>query len=219
MKHNTNKIKFAIFVTMILTSVIFLACNWELIIKLDIDYVIGLIENRGGFVELIYLLIYAIKPFFLVIPANVVAIVGGTLFGPVQGFILSMIGFWISGTIAFYLSRFLGRGFVESIVGNKFIKLEDNMKTRGFKILFLLRLPPILPYDPLSYACGLTNISYKDFILASLLGVVPETICYSVIGRSFTSPFTPEFMIPIGFLIVATLSAKFFIKKGQDSNG
>ena len=129
-----------------------------------------------------------------------------------------MTGFFISGTISFYISRYLGRGFVEGIVGDKFIKLDTNLKENGFKIILCLRLPPILPYDPLSYTCGLTNVSYRSFITASLIGVIPETLCYSIIADNFTSPLSPQFIIPVIFLIIAIASAAFFINYGKNLN-
>lgn len=185
----------------------------ELINNLDIDSVVQTIKEKEYLTSTIYLGTYLIKPLFLIIPSNMIALVGGGLFGPIKGFILTMTGFWISATIAFYLARLLGRDFVEEILKKRFNKLEGIMKESGFKYLFILRLPPIIPFDPLSYVCGLTNISYKDFILASLIGVMPETICYSIIGTSFKNPLTAQFIIPIIFLFIATISAKYVIGK------
>ena len=48
-----------------------------------------------------------------------------SVFGSIKAFILTMIGFFISGTVAFYLARFLGKDFVESIIGDKLIKLDS----------------------------------------------------------------------------------------------
>lgn len=217
-KKKVDYLKFMVFIIMILAASIIIVNNWHFIKGLRIEHIVEHIDKDSSTAELLYLLIYAVKPFFFIIPANVVAIVGGTIFGPVKGFILIMIGFWISATIAFYLARFLGRGFVEGLLKNKFMKLDNDMEKKGFKILFLLRLPPVLPFDPLSYACGLTKISYKDFILASLLGVSPESLCYAIMGRSFQSPFTPQFMLPMIFLLVGTLSANFFINKSKKTN-
>ncbi|MGL5149895.1 MAG: TVP38/TMEM64 family protein [Clostridium sp.] len=203
-----TKIKFAIFVTLFTISIICVALNFETIKNLDVNELVTYIKSQGALSIIVFLLIFSIKPFFLVIPANVVAIGGGILFGTTFGFGLSMLGFFISGTIAFFISRSLGREFVEGLLGNKFMKLDDNMESNGFKILFLLRLPPILPYDPLSYASGLTKIKYKDFILASVLGVVPETFCYSVMGSNINNPKSAAFIMPIILVIAATVFSK-----------
>jgi len=205
---NVDKIKFAIFIAFIIMALVIVITNWHCIKELRIEKVVHFIREKGHYAILVYLLIFAIKPFFVVAPSNLISIAGGILFGPVKGFILSMLGFFISGTVAFYLAQFLGKDFVQRIVGDKFIKLDDNINKNGFKILFLLRLPPILPFDPLSYACGFTNIKYSKFILASVLGVIPETLCFSILGPSFKHPFSLKFMIPLAILILTTVFSK-----------
>ena len=200
---------------LILLGLFLVYYNWVFIHNLEIEGVVEFIREKSYISVILYLGIYAIKPLLLIIPTNMVALVGGGLFGPIKGFIFTMIGFTISGTIAFYLARVLGRDFVAGILRKRFNKLENMMQESGFKYLFILRLPPVIPYDPLSYACGLTNISYKDFILASLIGVMPETICYSIIGTSFKSPLSPQFIIPVLVLVIGTVSAKYIIDKGR----
>lgn len=216
-KDRVNKIKFTIFIIFILAALIFIGANWHLIRNIKMHSIVKFAKDKGPLSIILYLLIYVIKPFLIVIPSNVIAIGGGVLFGPIRSFLLTMIGFWISGTIAFYIARFLGKDFVESIIGDKLMKLDNNMEKKGFKILFLLRLPPILPYDPLSYACGLTKIKYKDFIFASLLGVVPETLCYSIIGRQAHNPKSPMFIIPILILILGVVLSKFIMNKRHEA--
>lgn len=215
MSNNVKEIKFGIFILLMILGVLLVCYNWKLINNLDIESVVKFIREKAYISVLLYLGIYAIKPLFLIIPTNMLALVGGGLFGPIKGFIFTMLGFAISGTIAFYLARLLGRDFVEGILKKRFNKLENIMKESGFKYLFILRLPPVIPYDPLSYVCGLTNISYKDFILASLIGVIPETICYSIVGTSFKNPLSLQFIVPILVLVIGTVSAKYIIDRGR----
>lgn len=217
-KKNIIRVKFAIFILVILVAVLLLVLNWHTIRNMNVETILMLIEEKENYSTLVYILIFIIKPFLILVPSNVLVIIGGILFGPVKGFLLNMLGFFISGTISFYISRLLGRDFVEGIVGKRFIKLDRNLEERGFKILFLLRLPPVLPYDALSYACGLTKIKYRDFIAASLLGVVPETICYSIMGKSFSNPLSPSFIIPIGIIIIATLFSRKLFRVGNKTN-
>ncbi|MGL5087047.1 MAG: TVP38/TMEM64 family protein [Clostridium sp.] len=215
MSENIKKLKFGIFILVILVGTTVVAINWDYISNLQIQTVVEAIRSRKYISILLYWGIYALKPLLLVIPTNLLALVGGGLFGPIKAILFTSIGFLISGTIAFYLARLLGRDFVAGILKKRFSKFENLMSESGFKYLFILRLPPLIPYDPLSYACGLTNMKYKDFILASILGVIPETICYSIIGTSFKNPFSPQFVIPVVILIIGTISAKFLIGKGK----
>lgn len=214
---NIKMIKFSMFILVIIIGLCIVGYNWTYISNLQIDNIVTFIRSKKYLSILIYWGIYAIKPLLLIIPTNLLALVGGGLFGPIKAIIFTSIGFFISGTVAFYLARFLGRDFVSGILKARFNKLENIMSKSGFKYLFILRLPPVIPYDPLSYVAGLTNISYKDFIIASVLGVMPETICYSIIGTSFKSPFSPQFVIPVTILIVGTISAKYIIGRGKKS--
>lgn len=217
MSNNVKRVKFGIFILLIVVGIGIVLMNWRFISNLEIENIVESIKEKKYISVILYLGIYIIKPLLLIIPTSMLALAGGGLFGPVKGFIFTMIGFWIAGTIAFYLARLLGRDFVAGILKKKFNKLESIMQKNGFKYLFILRLPPIIPYDPLSYVSGLTNISYKNFILASLMGVIPETICYSIIGTSFKSPLSPQFIIPVIVLVLATLSAKYLIGRGKKS--
>lgn len=168
---------------------------------------------------IIYLMFFALKPILLVLPTNVIAILGGQIFGPVKATILTSIGFAISASVAFFLSRFLGKDFVQGLLGNKSVKIEDNIEKDGFRIIAVLRMIPILPYDPVSYACGFTKIDYLKFLAASVLGVLPETICYSVMGKHFTNPLSPQFIIPIAILLIAVIASKPLMnhfQKGKD---
>lgn len=177
-----------------------------------LDYV----RSYGKYAAICFIIIFSLKPLMLFIPSAMLSVASGILFGPIKGFIINMIGFFISGTLAFFLSRFLGKEFVDKILKNKALNMNNNMEKKGFKILFLLRLPPVLPYDPLSYTCGLTKINYKAFIMASLLGVVPETLCYSYMGENILNPFTPKFIIPLTIIILATVLSGFAFKKSKN---
>ncbi|SHE66285.1 TVP38/TMEM64 family protein [Clostridium fallax] len=213
MKKKSVYLKLTIFVGIIVIGIIGFFILKKNLKEFSIDSIANFIQEKGKYAALFFVICYALKPFVVVFPSAVVSLAGGVMFGPFNGFILNMVGFFLSGTIAFWIARKLGRGFVETIVRGKMIKLDENMDKKGFKILFLLRLPPVLPYDPLSYTCGLTSIKYTDFILASLLGVVPETLCYSIIGKNILNPFSPQFILPAIFIIVATLSSGYIFKK------
>lgn len=213
-----NAIKFGLFIAIISISVVSLIINRHNINFHDIAI---FIRNQGAMAVVIYLLFYALKPVLLIVPTNALAILGGTIFGPVKGTLITSIGFWISGTIAFYLSRFLGKDFVQGILGKKMIKAEANIEKDGFRIITMLRMIPVLPYDPFSYACGFTKIKYRTFIIASVIGVLPETICYSVLGKNFKNPLSVQFLLPIGILLVGVIVSKplmnHFNKKKEKS--
>ncbi|WP_406542019.1 TVP38/TMEM64 family protein [Clostridium ljungdahlii] len=130
-----------------------------------------------------------------------------------------MIGCFGSATLAFFLSRFLGRSFVNKILKGKALTLNDNIEKYGFRIMTAMRLSFVFPYDPLSYAAGLTKIKYRDFIFGTLVGILPEMVTYSLIGGNLTKPFSFKFILPIIVLfIIACISIYMHKKKSKDTN-
>ncbi|WP_411682564.1 TVP38/TMEM64 family protein [Clostridium thailandense] len=160
------------------------------------------ILSYGNFSSIMYVILYSLKPVVLIIPVSLLSIVAGNVFGPYKALGLSMIGCFTSATLGFFLARFLGRSFVDKLLKGKAMTLDESIEKHGFKIISIMRLSFIFPYDPLSYAAGLTKMRYKDFILGSLLGVFPEMISYSFMGKNLEHPFSIEFAMPIILIIV-----------------
>lgn len=173
------------------------------------------IKGHGKYSYVVFLVIFALKPLILIIPSNILSISAGVVFGPILGIVLNSIGFFISGTLAFFIARVLGQDAVNKILRGKALNLNNKLEDNGLKVLFFLRLLPVLPYDPVSYAAGLSKIKYKDFILASVMGVMPEIICYSIIGESASNPLSPQFLIPMSIIILATVISGIVFKKDK----
>ncbi|AAK78654.1 putative membrane protein YdjX (TVP38/TMEM64 family) [Clostridium acetobutylicum] len=171
------------------------------------------ILSYGPYSSLVFVIIYSLKPILLVIPVSALSVIAGGIFGPLKAFCLSMLGCFLSGSLAFFLARKLGRPFVDKILKGKVMNLDNSLDKHGFIIMLLMRLSFVFPYDPLSYAAGLTKIKYTDFILGSLVGVIPEMIAYSVIGKNFEKPFSLKFVLPILVVILAAPTAFFVHKK------
>lgn len=176
------------------------------------------IRSYGKFASLVFVLIYSLKPILFIVPASLLSIIAGGIFGAFKAFILSMIGCFFSASLAFLLARSLGKPFVDKLLKGKALKLYDGIEKHGFIIMLLMRLSFIFPYDPLSYAAGLTVMSYKDFILGTIIGIAPEMISYSFMGRNLNKPFSIKFFLPIILIIVVASTAAFVYKKYKDKN-
>lgn len=71
----------------------------------------------------------------------------------------------------------------------------------------------VFPYDPLSYASGLTKIKYRDYILGTLVGIFPEMIVYSYMGDSIKHPFSIKFVIAIVLVVLLAIFSYVVYKK------
>lgn len=122
----------------------------------------------------------------LLIPASWVTLAGAFAFGVPRAFAAVSAGSTAGACLAFLLSRYLLRGWVETrLAANpRFRALDRAVAEQGFRIVFLTRLSPLMPFGVLNYAFGVTNISFGRFTLASWIGMLPGTLMYAYLGSA-----------------------------------
>lgn len=140
------------------------------------------VKNLGFWTPIAFIIIYNLAT-VLLIPGSILTLGGGVLFGLVKGSIYVFIAATLGAILAFLIGRYLSRDWVYQQMQKhpKFNAIEGAVAQNGLKIVFLCRLSPILPFNLLNYAFGITQISLKDYILGSL-GMIPGTIMYVYIG-------------------------------------
>ena len=127
----------------------------------------------------------------LLVPGSVITLGAGFLFGVPLGLLTVWIGANLGAAVAFLLGRTIARGWVEQKVkGNpKFAAIDEALGKEGFKIVLLLRLSPIFPFSLLNYALGITKVPFRNYVLASLIGMLPGALMYVYFGgESRSSP-------------------------------
>lgn len=206
-------IKKSFLILFVFIIAIFITMNLNQIKQINLPRLVTYISNYGKYAAICFLLIFSLKPLLLFLPSSMLSIAAGMIFGPIIGFLLNMAGFFLSATIAFYLSRFLGKNFVDKLLKGKVMSINSNLEKNGIKILFFIRFTPVIPFDPISYACGLSKMKYTDFITGSMAGVFFETLCYAFIGESIFNPFSYKFLIPAGLVILAIGITTYIYKR------
>ena len=152
-------------------------------IELDETQIAGWIERFGLLAPLVYVLLLASTIIFTPLPSVPVDIAGGLAFGLLLGTLYTLVGGMLGATVNFYLARRLGRRFVERKLSRQAMEQIDNLAERmGAKIVFLTRLIPLFNFDWVSYAAGLTLISFRVYAIASLLGMLPPVIGIVYVG-------------------------------------
>jgi uncharacterized membrane protein YdjX (TVP38/TMEM64 family) len=118
------------------------------------------------------------------LPGAVIAIAGGTLFGPVWGTIYNVLAATVGAVIAFAVARFLAPNWAARAVEGRvrFAGMVQAIEAEGWRFVVFVRLMPVLPYNLLNYALGLTSIRLSHFTLATLFGMIPIDIAYSYLG-------------------------------------
>ena len=140
------------------------------------------IASTGVFAPIVFIVASFLQVTFIPIPSSVTIIVGNYLFGFWLSFLYSYIGIILGSILAFYLGRWLGRPFVNWVVGDS--KAVDEylikMKNKEKVILFFMFLLPLFPDDALCSLAGILPISFLTFLFMQLL-----TRATSILGTLF----------------------------------
>ena len=120
---------------------------------------------------------------FVPFPAEFVALANGMLYGPVWGSVITWVGGMLGAFLAFGLSRAFGRPFVETIMARRhWQRLDDWTGEHAAQMVFLARFLPVISFNLVNYAAGLTRISWWTFGWTTGLGILPVTISMAVLG-------------------------------------
>ena len=140
------------------------------------------INSLGSLGGIVFIGIYIIATLAF-LPAAILTLGAGVIFGVIWGSLYVFVGATLGAIAAFLVGRYLARGWVKEKISSykKFTNIDKAVSKEGLKIVFLIRLSPLFPFNLLNYALGLTNVSLKDYSLASF-GMIPGTIMYVYLG-------------------------------------
>ncbi len=140
------------------------------------------IEGLGSFGFVAFTAAYVVAAVLLV-PVWPLSISGGLLFG-LWGFAWVPISATIGAVAAFLISRYLVRGRVREWLTSrpKYQVVDQVVGEEGWKIVVLLRVSPLVPYNLMNYFCGMTQVPFAPYAAATLVGTIPVTAMYVYLG-------------------------------------
>jgi uncharacterized membrane protein YdjX (TVP38/TMEM64 family) len=111
------------------------------------------------------------------VPGFVLTLLGGLIFGPWRGLVYASIGSTLTACVAFLIARYAVRGLVETwVVARPTLRRLDAAVThRGFRVVMVTRLVPMLPFGVLNYAYGVTGIGFGTYAVTSWACMLPAT--------------------------------------------
>jgi len=152
------------------------------------DFFILPLLEIGLWAVLVFLLLMVIQSLIAPIPSELVLLSGAMIFGFWGGVILGIIGSMLSAWITYYISNKGGRAILDATgeklsLADRLISIMDEwIESWGFWAIIVGRAVPVIMFDPVSYAAGLSNIKPKQYYLATLIGSIPRAIFYAYLG-------------------------------------
>ena len=133
----------------------------------------------------VFIIVYAVATVLLA-PGSVLTIGAGFVFGLWKGFLAVSVGATLGASLAFLIARFIARERVAVIAqrNEKFRAIDSAIGKQGAKLIFLLRLSPVIPFNLSNYFYGLTGVKFWPYVLASWIGMMPGTFLYVYIGTA-----------------------------------
>jgi uncharacterized membrane protein YdjX (TVP38/TMEM64 family) len=123
------------------------------------------------------------------IPGSILTLAAGFAYGPVQGLLLASPASVAAATAAFVLGRTVLRDWVRRKIDAfpRVRAIDRAVGADSFRLVLLLRLSPLIPFNVLNYALSLTSVSLSRYVVASFVGMLPGTFLYVYLGSLATT--------------------------------
>ena len=193
---------------------------------INIDILQAKIESYGALAPIIYIIAFTILPVFL-FPTLSLVIVGGTLFGFLNGLIYTTIGVATNTSLMYLISNKYAKDKVYNALKDKLpdqylnlIYTKDQKKLITTFIIF--RLVPAVPYIFENYLAGLTEIKFVPYLLTTIVSVIPGTLVYLNVGTNITDVGSKEFItsviILLAFTVLTLIGKKIYDRRHGNNN-
>lgn len=159
------------------------------------------VDGAGLWAPVVYVLAYALLTvaFF---PGSILTVAGGAVFGSVLGTVLTVVGASLGATAAFLVGRRIGRSSVEALAGARVAKVDDWLTRRGLVAVLYTRLLPILPFNALNYVAGVTGVRLRDYVIGTVVGIIPGTFAFASLGGNLDDLTSPQFLGAVALVVV-----------------
>ncbi len=175
------------------------------------DYILSF----GAWAPIVSALLMVLQALMLPLPAFVITFANGLAFGTFWGGLLSLLSASAAAALSFWISRLLGRVPVEALVGSANLGSADRWFLRwGVYAVLIARLVPIVSFDVVSYAAGLTRMRFSGFMLATAVGMAPATFVYAYLGER-APQYVQVLLVAFGLIIAGAVVSAVIRRRRQ----
>jgi uncharacterized membrane protein YdjX (TVP38/TMEM64 family) len=181
--------------------------------------------SRGAWwAFLAYFVVSLIRPLIFV-PATLVTVAAGMLFGPVVGIVIAAVAANSSAMVGYAIGKGLGpsRAGTNPHADSRLGTWTARLRSNSFEAVLVMRLV-FLPYDVVNYGCGLLKVKPWPFLAATAIGSLPATAGFVLIGgsitridRGFASISKPTLAASIGLIVVSITASRIIRRRNERS--
>lgn len=187
---------------------------------LSISLYQGLFDQSPIRTAAVFFLIYFVGTSCSLPVAGVLSVVSGIIFGPVIGFLISLVAATLGGTIALFSTRFLFHDLIKRRFSVHLDVINKGIEKEGAFYLFGLRMVPVIPFWLLNLLVGMTSMRVPVFFVATLCGMVPITLILVYTGSqlgnietfSMAAIFTPGLILSLCLLATFPFLARAVVR-------
>jgi uncharacterized membrane protein YdjX (TVP38/TMEM64 family)/rhodanese-related sulfurtransferase len=154
---------------------------WLLKGRLDPAAIEAALGELGWLGPVMFVAAFALAT-ILFVPGSIFGLAGGIVFGPLWGTVWNLAGGALGATGAFLLARFIAGDWIAASAHGRLKAVLSGVEAEGWRFVALARLVPIVPFNVLNYALGLTRIPLAQYMLATIICMVPGTAAYAWLG-------------------------------------
>jgi uncharacterized membrane protein YdjX (TVP38/TMEM64 family)/rhodanese-related sulfurtransferase len=181
--------------------------------RLDPALIESAMHGLGLWAPLGHIVLFALAT-ILFVPDAIFGLLGGVLFGPFWGTALNLAGATLGAAAAFLVARYVAADWVRRKASGRLDRLITGVEAEGWRFVAFVRLVPLFPFNLTNYALGLTRISLKHYVLASLACMVPGTLAYTWLGHAGREAVAGNMAaIRYGLIALALLAAIAFLPR------
>ncbi len=205
-------LKFLLLVAIIAAAVIFFRV-FSITPEQAVVQLRGLTTQFGVMAPVVFMLIYILGT-VLFFPGSILTIIGGVLFGPVLGTFINLTGATIGATFSFIIARYFCGNWAENKTAGKIKTLKSGIEKEGWRFVVVMRLVPLVPFNALNYALGLTKIPVSHNFIASYIAMFPGCFAYTYLGHAGAEATkSTEALINNGLIALALLAMAAYLPR------
>jgi len=190
----------------------FLITTSDYLLEADIVGLRDYLRSFGDSAWLLTSALMVVQGIIAPLPAFPLTLVNALIYGPWLGALISWGSVQVAALVCFYIARGFGRPLVEAIFPKKHLERFDTFfEGHGGMAIFTMRLVPLVGFDLVSYASGLTPVRSRSFLIATGLGQLPAALFYSYAGAELAdAPGKAVFMMSAFATFMLSIMALFF---------